>query len=380
MNMKKPALTICLIIISLTLLSTATFVQAMAPASAITRLNEPASGSTTTTTLTITLPEVPQKGNVIIAVLGVELSGNSLSYMFPQITQQDVTWLDSSTSLTSSSSTSINSIKILAGIVDSDSASKTVTFTLTPHDGTVTSIKAVATLCEYSGLDVSYIKAHFSDRFSGNPGNSKTPDTDTTQQTRYTNELWIGGTMLNNNAQSSPTNGFMLFDGKLSNGISVGYLEKIVTSTGQAQVSTTGDGKARWYATLATIPAAPSITFSTYAGPQGTVVTMTGKGFAVDSPITATWDATALTLSSSTTTDSNGGFTTTFTVPSTTINTHTVTAIDDQATSAAVSFTVAPDFVLPESPIAAFSAILAFVGALLVCTRARKVKHKTQAK
>ena len=64
---------------------------------------------------------------------------------------------------------------------------------------------------------------------------------------------------LNGASQSTPTNEFTLAnDGAVYNGISVSYLEKIVSSTGQVESGTTGAARGAWLVTLATFPAATS--------------------------------------------------------------------------------------------------------------------------
>ena len=73
--------------------------------------------------------------------------------------------------------------------------------------------------------------------------------------TVYADELWVGGALLNGASQSTPTNSFTLAnDGAVYNGISVSYLEKIVSSAGQVESGTTGATRGAWRVTLATFP------------------------------------------------------------------------------------------------------------------------------
>ncbi len=361
-----------LLILSMILASIPAFAMAETPV--ITRIQGYAHATTTSNTLTVTLDQTPQDGNVIIAVLGVQITGSDTPQMFPQISQTGVTWPNCASAMTSSGSSSFNTIQVLAGIVNSSTASKTITFNLTPYQGTATATKATVDVCEYSGLDTAYILSHFTDGFSGNTGTSNRPDTDITDQTTHTNELWIGGTMLNTYAQTSANNGFALMDGQVNNGFSVAYLENIVSATGQAQATIAATGSARWYAVLAAFPAAPTITLTPQASPKGTTITMTGSGFTVNSPITATFNTTPLALNGTITSDANGNFAATFTVPALTPGQYNITATDNQMMSASADLMVVPSFEAPEGPLAALGTLAACGAALFIFLKVKKRK------
>ena len=341
----------------------------------------PAQGTTTgSSPISVTLAQTPQSGDVLIAVMGLELTGSNQPQVGPQITQTGVTW-PASHSWTTTSSSGGSSIQVWWGLVNSATASKTITIALPFSQGTGTITCATADICEYSGLDTAYIQNqnHYIDQSTDNKGTSTVIDTGKTPTTRYANELWVGGALLNGYSQSSPTNGFTLFDGALNNGISVSYLENIVSSTDQAESGTTGAGAGSWLATLVTFPATPSITLTPSSGQPGDVITISGSGFAVNSPMTATFDGTSVTLSGTTTTDDTGSFTATFTVPATaTPDSYTVNATDNQDTSAIATFVVPMPIVLPESSIGAAGAFIACAAALAVWTMMIKRSKKVQ--
>lgn len=91
---------------------------------------------------------------------------------------------------------------------------------------------------------------------------------------------------------------------------------------------------------VATPVSAQTITLSPDSGPVGTEVEVSGSGFAANSDVTITFDATQV---ATTTTDDDGNFTVTFTVPSATAGAHTVTATDAAGNSASATFTVESD-------------------------------------
>jgi fibronectin-binding autotransporter adhesin len=98
------------------------------------------------------------------------------------------------------------------------------------------------------------------------------------------------------------------------------------------------------------IPA--SITLSPTSEPAGSQVTVTGAGFAATSAITIKFDGAALpTTPSPLTTNSNGEFSATITIPSNAgIGPHTITAEDASTNSAPAQFEVTVPPVVPLSP------------------------------
>jgi hypothetical protein len=111
--------------------------------------------------------------------------------------------------------------------------------------------------------------------------------------------------------------------------------------------------------------ATPKITLSPSSGPVGTSVTVTGKGFSSGQTVTITYDGKVV---STIKTDSQGRFTATFIVPTSTLGNHQVTA-KDNCQSASACFNVMRLFVAPESPIGPLAAIGACFGAVLVYKR-----------
>jgi hypothetical protein len=183
--------------------------------------------------------------------MGIEWTGSNQPQVGPVITQTGVNWPGSHTWRVGD-----RAMEVWWGLVNSASASKTITISLPFMQGTGTVTCATADICEYSGLDTAFIQSQYIDQSADNLGTGTTIDTTATSTTAYANELWVGGALLNGHSQSSPTNGFTLLDGALNTGISVSYLENIVSSNGQADTGTTGSGSGPWLATLVTFPAA----------------------------------------------------------------------------------------------------------------------------
>jgi hypothetical protein len=263
-NMKKSLAISCILMLTLAIACTSVFVQASVLP--IVRVQGPVTASLSGNSITVTLPNTPQSGDVLIAVMGLKYAGSGQPQVGPQFTETGVNWPGLSHSFTSGGSTSGSSIQVWWGIVTSASASKTITINLpiTHGSGSVTS--ATVNICEYSGLDTNYMLTNYVDQSTDNAGSAKTIDTDVTATTTYANELWVGGALAGS-AQSSPTQGFTLFGGSVNNGISVSYLENIVSTTGQAESGTTAASTGSWKATLVTFPAATS----PFVAPEGPI-------------------------------------------------------------------------------------------------------------
>jgi hypothetical protein len=131
--------------------------------------------------------------------------------------------------------------EIWVGVVQNPGASIIVTVYL---NGVVQ--EASADVCEYSGLRT----VNFLDKMAVNSNqfDGTLPDTGTTMATSQANELWVGSTMEYGDpglqpTQISATNGFTLMDGAYVSNYpmygSLAYLEKIVSSMGSADSSTT---------------------------------------------------------------------------------------------------------------------------------------------
>src|SRR2546428_119512 len=90
-----------------------------------------------------------------------------------------------------------------------------------------------------------------------------------------------------------------------------------------------------------TVTAGPYILLNPSSGPSGTVVKVTGNHFSPNSAITIKYDTSLVSTTPAViTTDSAGSFTGTFTVPSSTTGSHTVSAADASTKSASTQFTV----------------------------------------
>ena len=148
------AIALSIILLSIAIAYAPNYVHASSPL--ISRVQGPAQGTTTSNALSATMSQTPQVGDVVIAVIGIESTGSNQPFITPQITQTGVTWLSSGSETTVNSSTGFNSIQIRAGIVNTASASTTITIALNANYGTVSVINATADVCEYSGLDTAY--------------------------------------------------------------------------------------------------------------------------------------------------------------------------------------------------------------------------------
>jgi hypothetical protein len=208
----------------------------------IIRVQGNARGTSVTSTISVTLASTPTSGNVLVAVIGFFASA---SRSVSSISETSVSW-------TMQVRKEYNlygvyaEMEIWFGVV-SAGASTSITVTLS---GAAT-FGATADVCEYSGV----VTTNFLDKTASTSGNNAYPKTGTTATTTQADELWIGGTVLYGYAQTTPTNGFALLDGVLSNYESTGYLEKIVSATGTANSQTTGSIQ-QWAGCIATFFAA----------------------------------------------------------------------------------------------------------------------------
>jgi hypothetical protein len=97
----------------------------------------------------------------------------------------------------------------------------------------------------------------------------------------------------------------------------------------------------------ATFTVIPSIMIFPTSGPVGTIVTVSGQGFAASSKITITYDGAQQTTSPAVSSNTVGSFiSTAFAVPPSSIGGHMVSATDSKGNSASATFTVAPSITL----------------------------------
>src|SRR5207302_3974695 len=89
------------------------------------------------------------------------------------------------------------------------------------------------------------------------------------------------------------------------------------------------------------------LTLSPTRGPVGTIVSVTGIAFSNNHPVTLTWDGTSL---ATVTTNSTGGFSTTFQVPTAPDGSHTVQATDGAGNIHSATFIVGPSGTAPQPP------------------------------
>src|SRR5207245_8101050 len=108
-----------------------------------------------------------------------------------------------------------------------------------------------------------------------------------------------------------------------------------------------------------------ALTLAPSRGPVGTSVTVTGITFSPSTTITLSWDSTTLTTITS---NSTGGFTTTFQVPTASDGSHKVQATDGTNTHSAL-FTVGPSNHTAPQPPTGLTATIIFSSQLnLSCT------------
>jgi len=240
--MKKRTLqTFFLIIIFITVSSVNLNVFPARSSASITRVQGNARGiAKSGSSITINLADSPTEGNLLILAFGGYSASPTI--IISSISQTGVSW-----SIQRTCTWSYRRVEIWAGVVGSG-AGTTITITLSKS---ISNGIAIADVCEYSGLATS----DFKDQTAyGYGGSQTTTSTGTTETTTQADELWVGAIFAEGTssvAQSNPTNGFSLLDGANEGytygGASLAYLEKIVSSTGQASSGTTLANKPNYY-------------------------------------------------------------------------------------------------------------------------------------
>ncbi len=222
----------------------------------------PKRGTSTSSTISVTLSNTPTSGDVLIAVIGTDLTSTNFNQpstiTISSISQTGVTWTKQVVQTDSGGSYFAwyaADVEIWLGTVSSGaSTSVTITLSGSANGG------AVADIGEYSGIATSPL-----DKTAVNPSStaSTSTTTGTTTTTSQASELWIGGVTVEAGATQSssnsqpPTNGFTLSDGSAYNSaMSVAYLQNIVSATGTASSGTTTTSSNRYVGCIATFKAA----------------------------------------------------------------------------------------------------------------------------
>lgn len=352
--MKKAVLLVTILLISLTAGCLLNSVQA---ATTISKVQSARGTAASSNSITVNLAATPTEGNALVAIVGFKYSGASVSVS--DIVQTGVDWQFVQTSQANNKSI----VVIWAGVVGSG-ASSSISIQLT---GAVTA--AVADVVEYSGLNTDFLSTGGDQSWPGK-GTGTPVNTGTTPTTKYTNELWVAGTILTSSiAQTSSTNSFTLTDGAVYGTISVGYLDNIVSSIGTATTGTNFVGSSAWTAVIVTFPAASSMTLTPSHGVKGsgTTIECNGKGLAADTPINAKWDGADITFNGDHSSDHGGSFLVTITLPPTAAAGEHSVIVEDDATHAHATFVVSdPVSVLPESDIGISSLLIAVALAMVV--------------
>jgi len=178
--------------------------------------------------MSATMAETPIQGNILVACVGINCGtgdGDSVT----SIAQNNVTW-----TLQIAENTT-RPAEIWFGVVGASAGTGiTVNMSDTPDWG------AIFNVYEYSGVATS----SFLDKTaSWSDGFNIVTLTGTTAETTQADELWIGCTLNGGHTtQNTPLNGFTLYDGVYDGKtLTVGFLEKIVSSTGTANSGVTSE-------------------------------------------------------------------------------------------------------------------------------------------
>ncbi|MGP8071719.1 MAG: hypothetical protein ACLPZM_01120 [Thermoplasmata archaeon] len=156
-----------------------------------------------------------------------------------------------------------------------------------------------------------------------------------------------------------------------------------VAPGGATTLTATGNG----YAPTATITVTPSLSLNPVAGPVGSTVTASGNGFGAGVTYVVSWNSTTTLCAG--TTNSNGGFSCSFTVPASNSGAYTI-SVGGVAGSSSGGFTITPSVLPPPPPtpfpwwevgVAAFIVVaLLIIGLITVLRRgapATRPKGKT---
>ncbi|MCW4048046.1 MAG: hypothetical protein NWE99_10900 [Candidatus Bathyarchaeota archaeon] len=208
---------------------------------AITRVQGNARGvANSGNSVSITMSSAPTQGNVLVLTFGLSEGSNYPTNKVSNITQSGVSW-------------SLVVAKTISGQMDGEIWLGTVGANASPNitvnlDSAI-EVGAVADVCEYSGVAIV-------DKTASANGSDHNPKTGTTETTTQAEELWIG-CISTYGTQTNPENGFTLLDGaQYGNYMSLGFLEKIVSATGQAQSGViTNDIWTDWSGCIATFNA-----------------------------------------------------------------------------------------------------------------------------
>jgi hypothetical protein len=202
----------------------------------------------------ITLQQAPVNGNILVAVIG---TFSSSFYSCNNITTSNVDWVTIGGLQKKVSGTTYLTTEIWVGIVGAN-AGTAVVINLT---GTIATYGGIAMICEYSGVATSSFLDVTAPATggTGHTNNVTSIATGTTTTTTANNELWIGSIFHYSGGgvseiMSNPTSGFTLLNGGQvikvtgAGNLTIGLLEKIVTSTGAANSSVTTSNSDHWWA------------------------------------------------------------------------------------------------------------------------------------
>jgi hypothetical protein len=198
---------------------------------------------------TVSLAQVPTNGDVLIMTYMGTTRGYYGNPVIAGISQAGVTW-SLATSYYVDSPSYVDS-EIWVGAVGANAA-KDITISVSGGESGGHTVE-IADVCEWSGLSSTVDKTA-----NGAAASTTAGSTGTTAATTQPSELWVGAIgafSFNGPVQSLPTNGFTLLDGQsvwsdIPN--SLGYLYKIVSSTGTANSGVTFSSPSYWTGVIAT--------------------------------------------------------------------------------------------------------------------------------
>jgi hypothetical protein len=235
---RKTVLVVLLFLLIISTLTLAVRIQPVkrvfAASTGIFRIQGPYSMTTDSSTISITLGSNPAVGDVMIATVDSECNNIPPYAYVTSISETNVNW---SSQVNNTYSLENIDSEIWLGVVNSSGAGIEITINLAKsadYNG------AVATVCEYSGIDTS----NPLDQEASASGNTFATSTGITPMTIQNDELYVGTIAFYSDSpiQTDPTNDFILVADTSIQLFDASYLEKMGTSTGNVQTGTTCGG------------------------------------------------------------------------------------------------------------------------------------------
>jgi hypothetical protein len=188
----------------------------------------------TTNYLSLTLDSAPIDGNVLIATFSVVCDAVHIETV-SAMSETGVNWSRVTGFSYVWTAAYTGNVEIWMGIA-TPGAGAGIGINLA--GGATTIYESTVNVCEYQGLvtidTIDRTNVAYDDGIVGT-----VQTTNVTTTTTQNSELWLGAeTVIGGVAPTSPTNGFIMLDGVLTNAVSNAYLEKIVALNGTAGTGT----------------------------------------------------------------------------------------------------------------------------------------------